>query len=371
MLNSWFKFETIPSLTTATTLVTPVQPSTPEDDDTKKELEPYTPNANEQTELLNELESLTDEDINILRLNTLTELDYTKRHLHYIVTSLQKNEHIAIEGFWEHPFITLRNIAGSLLNKFKVLLTLSLRDLKRSELRALKDSKSSSYSEVMKKELYQLQNISLPYPSGMEKITYFDALNRIQLFYDAVHMKEFSLRLKKSITDLIDFVSHSDLSQLDKTSSVKDKFTQLTDLKQLNLDVVKKVFIPILDINKDVVSTAKQIETKNEKLFPLLFKSVNEFREVYKHALKLEDRLKEVSSIYSNLQSIQSSVDKFVTALEKKSQTIHKNYVVIFAQYIEGIGQLFDMFGQAVHQHTRVDHNLVEVLKVMYSTFKL
>jgi hypothetical protein len=349
-----------------------IQPSTPEDDDNKKELEPYIPNINEQSELLNELDQLSDHDTNILIFQTLSEIDHQKRHLHYIISCLKRNDtQIAEEGFFEHPFVSLRNLAGSLISKFKVLFVLSLRDLKRSELRALKDSNSGSYAEILKKELYDLQNISLPYPTGMEKITYFEALNRIQIFYNSIHMKDLSININKNITDLIKFINTSDLTKLSQDSTVKTKFNDLTTLKKLiDISLMKRVFLPLLDINKDVISTAKQIETKNEKLFVSLFKSANEFRDVLKTALKLEDRLKEVSSIYSNLQNIQSSIDKFVTSLEEKSNVIHKEYIVVLASYIEQIGEIFDMFSQGVYQHTRVDHNLVEVLKVLFHHFK-
>jgi hypothetical protein len=356
--------------------VLPIEPSMPEQDETKKELEPYTADSEEQLLLLQELSKLADDDLSKIRLSIQNKLFYQIKELNnfYLLNKYPDTNdptlYIQNENLFEHPLVFLHNLVGSIFSKIKVLLTLSLKDLKRSELRAWKNSNEGSFREILKKTLYELQNIKLSYPYGMEKINYQQALNRIDAVYTLLQMKHLSKTISTDINELIQIMS-SPVSELQKNSAKEQKFNKITLSSPINMKSLKAVFIFVLDINKDPISAEKQLETSNEKRFQELFTSAQEFQNVYKQSLSMESYLQEVSGIYSTLQKIQEKVDVFITKIEQKQIELKKEYIGNIAKYLEDVASIFDIYSSTVYQNTRVEHNLVECMKKLKKHFRL
>ena len=237
----------------------------------------------------------------------------------------------------------------SLGHSFKTSIFKVFKDLKRSELRYYVESNAIRVKEILNKPYEALQDKKIPFPNKMSS-TYLSTTESLIKFLDILDMKNRINALKEHAGMIIDSII------LDNAS-----FTAKS--------IFKSVDTNIAEFSREFMKTQNHFKGIHDKdiKFSKVFKTSKELKDTHDELLRSESKFQEVSSIYYTIQDIEIKFDKLIKHInstkEDQSNKVEKSTLEALSRYVAFIARISDMYGVAILDLHRVEHNVVEVFK--------
>lgn len=255
------------------------------------------------------------------------------------------------ESFISKLFISIGDTIFHILNNFKTIFK-AYRDFKRSELRYYIESNRIKTNVILNSNFSNIKHILVPIPQGMTT-TYYRASAEVNSFLLMLNMP---VRVKS----VYEFVEKINIELTDTTISSSKDFIKSVDTKEL-----KDLFYLITE----KIFTKKQT---NEIRLDNVYSNSNDLKAVIQLLLKMEEHMVGVSSMFSYMENISDTVDDIIAKLEDKNNTVHisPNSLSLLANSVRTIAVLFEKYGVMIELVNKLNHNQVEVLKVLEKEIK-
>ena len=249
-------------------------------------------------------------------------------------------------------FAGIGNILFHMIHTFKTNIFKFYKTLTRTELVYYKESNELSFRRILNCDYEMVKELSVPVPHKFNS-TYLIATQNILDFLDTLDLKARLNLYEKHVEDLKNKVLSSDIHSDDL------------------------IIMPIEDLPG--ITTKFKITNNNfngsfvrEKKFKEVFTSPTDLSATVDFLLnKGADYQYEVSSIMSSLDSIANEFDTILSFLQKNKGTMSKNQLMDLSKLTMGLAKFFDMYGVVIQDLSKVDHNTIEVLKVIRNQFNL
>lgn len=248
-------------------------------------------------------------------------------------------------------FIKLVNLLLRIFNNFKTTIFGLFKDLKRTELRAYIESHPASIKRILKYNYTMLADIKIPIPKGMIKpykvvsetlstsLATFDMTNKSKSFHNKV----------------------DDIRQRVLSSSAPDA-ASLRDINDIQI---------LTRVSKDVENCFSKLQPTKEVQFSQVFKDDTCLVDTYNVLLNAEKYEHEVTVVYNYLQHSVSKMQEILNFIQNGHESLTKTDLLELSASCTYLANVFDMYGYVVQTLTIVEHNFVEVLKVIQRKFSL
>lgn len=236
------------------------------------------------------------------------------------------------------------------VHTFKTGIFRSYRTLKRTELVYYHESNSVSVRRIFDLEFSSVKSLEIPIPNKMQG-TY----------------KEVSLR---GITALRAF------NMLARTSALKVQVKRLRD-SVLGTGTAANIVpsdiqdLPVITASFKEFDAVMKGPSRRSVPFSEFIQNKEEFKEVDALLLDSAKYQYEVEKVATNLDTTSALMNEILTFLQKGMGTLTKEDLVSISQLMLFYAKIFDMYGLVVQDMARVEHNFVEVLKLVRKTYNL
>ena len=239
------------------------------------------------------------------------------------------------------------------LNTAKTNIFRSYKNLKRTELVYYKESNLVSYGRIFNREMSLLTSLDTPIPYKMG-VTYFHAISKTIAFLDVMGLAN---RVKS-------FLQYSEELRNEVLSSAmtSNKLPTLSVIAG-DLERLSKEFKALDNCFKD-----KPVRFKK---FIEVFPTKDEFVQCEKILYDATKYQYEVASIHSTMESIGENFTKIISFLDKSTLNLTKEELMSLSKVTLFFAKIFDMYGVAIRDLTRLEHNYVEVLKMIRKEYNL
>lgn len=254
-------------------------------------------------------------------------------------------------NFVKRIMANVLNIIVRLLNRYKNVLRL-FQNLKRTELRMYEERQLGTVMRVKSVAYVDVAELPCPIPKGMSKVGYVEATTALISCLRLLDMNE-------RCEAFVDACSNIKTRVIQGQAGVAaaEILNQMSDLKSITAAFA----------NCDKLFNGNNAETRP---FMNLFDTKQEFLDEYKMLLDAEDYQYSVHRIFVKLEKCNNLLEEVVKAAEKNI-IIAKEDLRSLANACLFMAQTFDMFGLTVQDLHRVEHNYVEILKLIVRTLNL
>jgi hypothetical protein len=242
-------------------------------------------------------------------------------------------------------FISVFNNVKSSLLKFTKL-------VKRSELKYFIESNYTNVKLINRTDYTKIATLEVPVPVGM-KVNYVEFTKVITNLIESINMVNKTRETLKLVKDI-----KMGLHAKDKVN-IKGPISNLYMLfdKEYSNRIFKELK-KIIDLN------AKKVE---EIKFGDLFKSMKEFTQCIDDVLSL-------TYIYDHINTTSKIVDDIIREFDDIIEILERNQISIDKKDIKNLNdvaylcaQMFEQYGSLTVVYNKLEHNLVEVYKVLKS----
>lgn len=254
----------------------------------------------------------------------------------------------ATEGIISKVAFNISDLILRLFNNLQSMITNVFKTLDRSELKAYIDSNRVSVFAVLKKNYSDISNIEVAeFPFSMDKMKMADMTSAY--FY--------KLSMKKRIKDI--------------NKLLINIYSKMLNKKQLSNEIKTLQSLLSTDVATDIFSMIKKytvIDGKIVSKFGDMFSSMNEFNSYYKKVLSSSDELNNAIKTSNIIEKKTYSIlEKFNKSLSNDSSlvTVFKKSGKDFAKDIYNLGYLIDAYGHLAKHYHHMEHNVVNILKVL------
>ncbi len=241
------------------------------------------------------------------------------------------------------------NTFGHIANTFKTNLFRSYRVLKRTELVYYNEANIATLPRILNVQYDMVRNLEIPVPDKMV-VPYMDAVDQgygLLVMFDMKNTTNiFVADLEKILEKVMGattpdiVVHHSDrLPAIVKSFKKFDSYFKGT----------KKPTYP----------------------FTKMFRSMTEFRDVHTALVRAADFHYSVERIVSNMDKSTNLLKSILSFMEKDGVELPKETIVQLSELTLYYAKVFDMFGVIIQDMARIEHNFVEVLKVVRKELNL
>lgn len=244
--------------------------------------------------------------------------------------------------------VSIVNTIGHIANTFKTNIFKPFRTLKRSELRYYNESNIATMRELMKISYDQLLYIDVPYPEKMSQ-PYDDTAQEIHKFLSYLDMVAKLRAIQANLENIVQSLGDDDDTNI------------LALRARIDFDVVEtgKAFTKVEKCFKGTKTTATAE-------FRAVFKKTTSFRTTNQTLLEGEKHFLSVAKVDNTLGEMEKLMDDFLKAYnDGKIQVADKKIFENLATYCKEIALVCDMFGVAIQDFQRVEHNYVKVCDVL------
>lgn len=288
-----------------------------------------------------------------------TDIVAAKENLYSKIKQLQKIESKTLvnanEGLWQFIkscLTSIGNVIGHIVTTFTTNVFKFYKSLKRTEIRYYNNSNKFSMIRIFSQDYEDLAELEIPFPNGMT-VTYMEALDKTIIALDKL---DILTRANLAVT-----VSDKILSGL-KSGSVMN-------------DIIKSGVASSDTTNvRDVVNAAKKCidENKNTsndiKKFKELFISVADFEKCNDMALDCDRFVDIVNTVHKKMATCSDNFTEIVKTIERSAGNgVTKDDVENLSTLAYTLADTFDMFSAMMFNFHKLEHNLVEVYKVIRS----
>lgn len=248
--------------------------------------------------------------------------------------------------------ITVLDRILGVLNSLKTNFTKFSEKLKRSELKYFNESNRIYLGKVFGLDYSVISNTQLPLPEKMS-VKYADASERILKFIQYSDMLNKLKSMEKQTGVLV--------AELFKSPDKGDAVVRSTlSTVRAQSPEMSKQFTSL------VQSCFKDTTIRKTKIGSKLFSSTEELASVNKLLLSGEPIFQEVFSILKLIESIESWFDKLLDGITSENpMELSKQSLKYIAGYCTDLAKLCDMYGIAVLDLHRVEHNYVMVMETL------
>lgn len=248
-------------------------------------------------------------------------------------------------------FVGILNTIIHIANTFKTNIFKFYRTLKRTELVYYTESNALSIKRILNYDYGMYAGLTIPLPNKMQT-SYLVATTKGHEFLTSLGMENRTKLLIKHTEDLRNAVLSSSPQEVDISS------------------------IPI----EDLASISKGFESfnkcfigpnKNTKKFMEVFASASEFNETYKLLMDATKFQYSVKAVDGALDTVTKNLTDILAFLEKNTGSVTKNDLMNLSKIAMVYAKLFDMFGLAVMDMARIEHNFVVVLQILRKAYNL
>lgn len=229
-----------------------------------------------------------------------------------------------------------------LLNNFKSVIFKFYKNLKRTELRYYIESNAIKVKRILSVPYTELVDINVDIPRGMSK-PYKVTTNTIVEALTILDMKNRAEGFLGKILDLEQKVYSNDLSSSKYLGKVDD------------LSVIQKSYNEIDKCFKGGTGTVKV-------KFSKVFEDDNCFEDSLNLILNSETFDYEVATIHNTLEKCSEHMFKIVDYIKENRSELNKTQILDLSKSTMTIAKLFDMYGNAIYDKQKVEHNFVLVL---------
>lgn len=262
---------------------------------------------------------------------------------------------IGQEGFFNaitRMFAGLCNTFLHILNNAKTNIFRFYRTLKRTELVYYHEANLVSVKRILSRNYGEVNSLDVPIPNKMSG-TYPQTIVALVDFLKALQMEvrfkaivNFSENLRDKIISGVEFDVRAGMIPANDLVGISQKFK---------------------DYNK-YLSDIKSIRTKR---FSEVFPQETDLKFCDDTLYNVADFQYSVARIESAVNDVASNFQAIINAIQNKDIELSKQALTSLSDISMYYAKLFDMFGVAVQDLTRVEHNFVEVLKVIRKSYNL
>lgn len=265
---------------------------------------------------------------------------------------------IGQEGLFSMITRFLSGILNTLMHvvhTFKTNIFKFYKDLKRTELRYYHESNVASVRRVLNMDYGALARMSVPIPNGMVT-TYDETVEAIDKCQIAMDMTNRVASIKKFASDVHDRVL--------SFQSVDEGSGLLLQERVYDIDGIIKSFT--------VVTRNLTNKNTNQNEFSKVFPTPASLPGVDKRLLDMEHYQTEVAGVFSALEKVEeyfTNVLKFISS--NQHANVSKKDLQSMSVICTVLAKLFDMYGVVSMDQHRVEHNVVETLKLIRKQYNL
>jgi hypothetical protein len=233
------------------------------------------------------------------------------------------------------------NTFGHIANTFKTNLFRSYRVLKRTELIYYGEANVATLPRILNTQYELVRNLEIPVPDKMS-VPYFDAADQGYGLLTLLDMKNTTNMFVKDLEEVLEKVMGATTPTL--VLRVPDR-----------LPAIVKSF-------KKFDSYFKGPK-KQTYPFTKMFRTMDEFRSVHRTLVGAAEFHYSVERIVSNMDKCTNLLKTILSFMEKDGAELPKETIVRLSEMAMYYAKVFDMFGVAIQDMARIEHNFVEVLK--------
>lgn len=278
----------------------------------------------------------------------ILELDEIDKHLDF-------SRRVGQEGFTDYlrPIMRgLGNLVVHLLNSFKTNLFKFLKDVKRSELRFLNESRLFDIKLVFDTPYMEFTNTMVPIPSGM--VGRYSEV--VQATDDCLKIIDMRPRAQCALEWTKDL--YNDL----RKNKIEDE--TLTTNLGTELDMILK--------SKAVLNKKFTAPSRPTKKTSEVFLGMGDIVGVNTKLLDMEHYLNQIPVAYKAVESINQVVDKIIHFIESNDKHgLTKAQIQNLADTIRDMATVFDHFADTMLIQNKVEHNYCQVLIELISKAKM
>lgn len=265
----------------------------------------------------------------------------------------------ANEGLWQFIkscLTSIGNVIGHVVTLFTTNVFKFYKSLKRTEIRYYNQSNKFTMVRMFSQDYEDLSKIIIPFPNGMI-VTYMEAL-------------------EKTITalDKLDILTRANLAV-----TVSSKILDGLKSGSVMNDIIKSGVASSDTTNvRDVVNAAKKCidERKNtsndKKYFKELFTSLADFEKCNEMALDCDKFVDTVNAVHKKMATCSDNFTEIVKTIERSAGNgVTKDDVENLSTLAYTLADTFDMFSAMMFNFHKLEHNLVEVYKVIRKELSL
>lgn len=248
-------------------------------------------------------------------------------------------------------FTGVLNTLMHIVHTFKTNTTKFYKTLKRTELVYFKESNSVTMQRIFNFDYEMMASLQIPIPNKMNG-TYKDVTEKI------VHcLESLDMETRSSL-----FVIQTEKLR-DRVLSGEEGMDSLVHVAPEDLPVLTKAFKTM-----DMSFVGPTIQRKQLRdVLP----SKEELKMVYLLLLDSAKYQYGVQKVESNLDASTKNLNDILAFLQKNTGTLTKKDLMDLSTVAMFYAKVFDMYGVAVQDLTRVEHNFVDTLKLIRTSFNL
>jgi len=263
-------------------------------------------------------------------------------------------DQVAQEGLVDgvtRMFTGVLNTLLHVVHTFKTNTTKFYKTLKRTELIYFKESNAVTIQRIFNFDYDMMASLQIPIPNKMSG-TYRDVTEKIVNCLESLDMET-----RSSL-----FVIQTEKLR-DRVLSGEEGTDSLVQVAPEDLPLLTKTFKTM-----DMSFVGPTVQRKQLRdVLP----SKEEMKLVYQLLLESAKYQYGVQKVESNLDSSTKNLNDILAFLQKNTGTLTKKDLMDLSTVAMFYAKVFDMYGVAVQDLTRVEHNFVDTLKLVRTTFNL
>lgn len=257
----------------------------------------------------------------------------------------------SFSGFFKNMLTSIVNVIMHVINLFKTNVFKSFIQLKRTELRYYIESNVATMKRIRNSSFTDVSDIVIPYPVGMS-CRYLDGIitvTKTLVACDVVTKSKIAVNKTESILKALSAGTISD-TVISESITVLDP----SNLRELG------------EQSASVINTSAKVNS--DKTFGELFLSMQDMLKCEEALLSAERLVQDIALAHKNMATCHDNFVKIIKQVENGiGTTVQKSDVEKLATLAYYIAETFDIFASTVNVYHVLEHNLVEVYKVLRS----
>lgn len=262
-------------------------------------------------------------------------------------------DRIGQEGMFDaikRLFIGLLNTIIHTVNTFKTNIFSFYKNLKRTELKYFHESNRVSINRILNFDYTTLTALQIPYPKGMV-VDYFTATQKANICLGTMNMEERS----RSFVELVRSTKNNILANKNANAIAISNSTDLPTIvrtfQEFNRCFTNKTTTTLPFIN--------------------LFPTETSLKDTDSLLMTCTEYEYSVNAVYKNMETCTELMNEILSYLEKEMGMLTKQELLNLSDACNFLAKILDMFGIAIQDVTRIEHNFVEVLTLIKRQYNL
>lgn len=257
------------------------------------------------------------------------------------------------EGFFDivkKALTGIVNIFGHIIHLMGTTVFRGWRDFKRGEMMAYSDSNRLTMTRLYQTDIYpSIANTMVEHPKGLQG-NFSKALGTLDMFLQVANMSE-----RASVIE--------DFSKALLKDSRKMNTTFASTIKNASLALNNRDMTEMFHKTEDFFTD----KSNSRCQFGKLFENQSEYEYTVKLCMQNDVYLRTFASVHSKLQNTEENF----TELLDTNYRFDNNELTELSKLVRTFAESFDMYGVAIQDHMRCDHNLVIITQTIRRALRM